>query len=85
VVAFDNFATAPAEDVDHLTGAPGFQLIDHDVTEPMFTLGGFDVVLHLASAASAGTPRFRSAKDSGGPWTSSRISAFGPSNRPEFA
>jgi dTDP-glucose 4,6-dehydratase len=52
VVAVDNFATASAENVDHLTGAPGFQLIDHDVTEPLFTLGGFDVVLHLASAAS---------------------------------
>jgi dTDP-glucose 4,6-dehydratase len=52
VVAVDNFATAPAANVDHLLGVPGFQLIDHDVTEPLFTLGGFDVVLHFASAAS---------------------------------
>jgi dTDP-glucose 4,6-dehydratase len=52
VVAADNFATAHAANVEHLLDRPGFRLISRDVTAPMSTPERFDVVFHLASAAS---------------------------------
>ncbi|MFC4372956.1 UDP-glucuronic acid decarboxylase family protein [Nocardia halotolerans] len=52
VVAVDNFATSTPANVAELVGRPGFELVRHDVTEPFPDLGTFDVVYHLASAAS---------------------------------
>ncbi|WP_063021975.1 NAD-dependent epimerase/dehydratase family protein [Nocardia niwae] len=52
VVALDNFATSTPDNVARLLDRPGFDLVRHDVTEPLPTAGSFDVVFHLASAAS---------------------------------
>ncbi|MFI6368034.1 UDP-glucuronic acid decarboxylase family protein [Nocardia sp. NPDC050630] len=52
VLALDNFATSTPANVARLLDRPGFELIQHDVTEQLPTLGCFDVVFHLASAAS---------------------------------
>lgn len=52
VVALDNFATSTPDNVARLLDRPEFDLIQHDVTEPLPAWGSFDVVFHLASAAS---------------------------------
>ncbi|MGK8525197.1 NAD-dependent epimerase/dehydratase family protein [Nocardia asteroides] len=52
VVALDNFATSTPGNVARLLERPGFDLLRHDVTEPLPAVGSFDVVFHLASAAS---------------------------------
>ncbi|MEV0688343.1 UDP-glucuronic acid decarboxylase family protein [Nocardia sp. NPDC050378] len=52
VVAVDNFATSTPENVAGLLNRPGFELLRHDVTEPLPDIGSFDVIYHLASAAS---------------------------------
>lgn len=52
VVCVDNFCTGRRENIAHLTGAAGFELVDHDVTHPLPDLGPLDVVFHLASPAS---------------------------------
>ncbi|MBF6299463.1 SDR family oxidoreductase [Nocardia amamiensis] len=52
VVALDNFATSTPDNVTRLLDRPEFDLIQHDVTEPLPAWGSFDVVFHLASAAS---------------------------------
>ncbi|MFI6043850.1 UDP-glucuronic acid decarboxylase family protein [Nocardia sp. NPDC051321] len=52
VLALDNFATSNPDNVAQLLGRPGFDLVQHDVTEPLPPLGPVDVVFHLASAAS---------------------------------
>ncbi|MGW0246834.1 UDP-glucuronic acid decarboxylase family protein [Nocardia goodfellowii] len=52
VVALDNFATSAPDNVAHLLDRTGFELVRHDVTDPLPALGSFDVVFHLASAAS---------------------------------
>ncbi|MFG3619292.1 UDP-glucuronic acid decarboxylase family protein [Nocardia sp. NPDC047654] len=52
VVALDNFATSAVDNVARLLDRPEFDLIQHDVTERWPALGFFDVVFHLASAAS---------------------------------
>ncbi|MEV0108229.1 UDP-glucuronic acid decarboxylase family protein [Nocardia sp. NPDC050799] len=52
VVALDNFATSTPADIAGLVDRPGFAIMPHDVTESFSGLGRFDVVFHLASAAS---------------------------------
>jgi dTDP-glucose 4,6-dehydratase len=52
VVCVDNFCTGRRENIAHLTEAAGFELFDHDVTDPLPDLGPLDVVFHLASPAS---------------------------------
>ncbi|MET8796511.1 UDP-glucuronic acid decarboxylase family protein [Nocardia sp. NPDC004568] len=52
VVALDNFVTSEPDDIAGLVDRPGFALVRHDVTESFSGLGRFDVVFHLASAAS---------------------------------
>lgn len=52
VLALDNFVTGDPANVAHLSGAPGFELREVDVTRD-FTVGGeVDLVLHFASPAS---------------------------------
>jgi dTDP-glucose 4,6-dehydratase len=52
VACLDNFSTSSPGNVAHLLGKAGFQLMDYDVTRPLFVAGEVDLVLHLASAAS---------------------------------
>ena len=52
VVAVDNFCTSRRDNVEHLLGVAGFELIVADVTEELPVAGAVDGVLHLASPAS---------------------------------
>jgi dTDP-glucose 4,6-dehydratase len=54
VVCLDNLSTGRRENVAHLTGDPGFALVEGDVTEPepLRDAGPVDLVFHLASPAS---------------------------------
>jgi dTDP-glucose 4,6-dehydratase len=52
VVCVDNFATSSRSNVAQLSESPRFELIEHDVTEPLPVSGDYDFVAHLASAAS---------------------------------
>ncbi|MEK7214590.1 MAG: NAD-dependent epimerase/dehydratase family protein, partial [Chloroflexota bacterium] len=51
VTALDNFITGSANNVAHHASNPSFQLIDHDVTQPLPDLE-CDAVFNLASPAS---------------------------------
>ncbi|MCC7351225.1 MAG: SDR family oxidoreductase [Phycisphaerales bacterium] len=52
VVGVDNFVTGRTENVAHLRHNPRFELIHHDVTEPLKIDGSIDQIFHLASPAS---------------------------------
>jgi dTDP-glucose 4,6-dehydratase len=52
VTVIDNFITSDAENVSHLVGAPGFRLVNYDVTDFIHVPGRVDHVLHFASPAS---------------------------------
>ena len=52
VVGVDNFVTGRPENIAHLQKIPRFELIRHDVTEPLKIDGPIDQIYHLASPAS---------------------------------
>ncbi|MFG1930088.1 UDP-glucuronate decarboxylase [Mycobacterium sp. NPDC048908] len=52
VICLDNFVTGTPENVAHLKGRDGFQLIKHDVSDYISIPGSVDYVLHFASPAS---------------------------------
>ena len=52
VTAIDNFITGTANNVDHLVGAAGFSIANHDVTNFLHVPGEVDCILHFASPAS---------------------------------
>ncbi len=52
VLGVDNFITGHRENVAHLEGKPGFELLHADVCEPLTVNGKVDRVFHLASLAS---------------------------------
>jgi dTDP-glucose 4,6-dehydratase len=52
VIAVDNLVTGRSSNVAHLEGAPGFELIVHDVVDALTFDRPIDAVLHLASPAS---------------------------------
>ncbi len=53
VVGVDNFVTGSRENSDHLASTyPGFRLVEHDVSKPLFLDEEIDGVLHFASPAS---------------------------------
>jgi dTDP-glucose 4,6-dehydratase len=52
VVCLDNFVTGSPDNIAHLVGTAGFQLVEHDVRRPITVTGGFDLVVNLASPAS---------------------------------
>ncbi len=52
VIGLDNFLTGSPDNIAHLFGNPGFQFVQHDVTNFIFVKGGLDGVLHFASPAS---------------------------------
>ena len=62
VVCLDSFATARRENVSDLRKAEGFDLVEHDVVEPIPNLGRFDCVLNIASPASPTDFRSRAAE-----------------------
>jgi len=52
VVCVDNFITGRPENIQPLLGHPAFELIQHDVSQPLQVPGPVDLVLHFASPAS---------------------------------
>jgi dTDP-glucose 4,6-dehydratase len=52
VLCVDNFVTGSADNVRHLEAAPGFRLLDQDVSAGLHVDGEVDWVLHMASPAS---------------------------------
>ena len=52
VTVIDNFLTGDADNVAHLVDAPGFRLVDYDVTDYLHVPGDVDFILHFASPAS---------------------------------
>ena len=62
VVCLDSFATARRDNVTDLRKAEGFDLVEHDVVEPIPNLGRFDCVLNIASPASPTDFRSRAAE-----------------------
>jgi dTDP-glucose 4,6-dehydratase len=56
VVAVDNFSTGSPRNVRHLQEDPRFELIEHDICDPLMVEGPVDAVLNFASPASP--PRY---------------------------
>jgi dTDP-glucose 4,6-dehydratase len=52
VVCVDNLVTGVARNLKHLEGRRGFEIIQHNVSEPLFLDGTVDAILHFASPAS---------------------------------
>lgn len=52
VIGVDNFVTGRLGNVEALRGRPGFQFLEHDVTQPFEVSGDLSAVLHFASPAS---------------------------------
>jgi len=52
VVAVDNLLTGSEQNLAHLRDHPEFQLILHDITQPLAVEGPLDAVLNMASPAS---------------------------------
>ena len=53
VLCVDNFFTGAKENVIHLSGEPGFELIRHDITFPLYL--EVDEIFNLACPASPDT------------------------------
>jgi UDP-glucuronate decarboxylase len=51
VICVDNFFSGQKQNVEHLIGNPNYELIEFDVTEPLF-LENLDQIYHLACPAS---------------------------------
>jgi dTDP-glucose 4,6-dehydratase len=52
VVCVDNLVTGRRDNVEHLVGERGFELVEHDITRPLDVAGPIDAVMNLASPAS---------------------------------
>ncbi|HET7077480.1 MAG TPA: NAD-dependent epimerase/dehydratase family protein [Chloroflexia bacterium] len=53
VIALDNYVTGSPRNIAHLTGHPRFQVIEHDIIQPLpAALPTADAIFHLASPAS---------------------------------
>src|SRR5437868_8095001 len=52
VLCVDNLVTGVAQNVAHLQGRKGFESIQHNVSEPLYSDDAVDAVLHFASPAS---------------------------------
>jgi dTDP-glucose 4,6-dehydratase len=52
VVCIVNLLTGSARNVEHLLGAPGFVLVNYDVTNFLHVPGDVDTIFHFASPAS---------------------------------
>src|SRR6185503_4374942 len=49
VIGLDNFLTSSERNIAHLRGNQAFQLIRHDITEPLAIDGPVDCVINMAS------------------------------------
>ena len=52
VVGVDNFVTGSRDNLEHLEREPRFDLVEHDISRPLFVEPKVDGVLHFASPAS---------------------------------
>jgi len=52
VLVVDNMVTGRLDNISHLRSNPAFELIEHDVCEPLPAIGPVDYVCNLASPAS---------------------------------
>jgi len=52
VVCVDSFKTGRRENITRLLFHPEFELVEQDITEPLFIDGPLDAILHFASPAS---------------------------------
>ena len=52
VLAVDDYITGRKQNLAHLIENPSFELISHDITEPMEIEGPIDGIFHMASPAS---------------------------------
>lgn len=52
VIGMDNFITGDKKNLQHLESNPGFEFIEHDVTQFVKIEGKLDYILHFASPAS---------------------------------
>ncbi len=52
VICMDNFVTGGPQNLEHLLGHPGFEVVECDLTGFVHVSGDIDLVLHFASAAS---------------------------------
>jgi UDP-glucuronate decarboxylase len=52
VTCIDNFSSGRIENIQHLMGLDNFNLVKHDISQPIFLNRQIDVVMHLASRAS---------------------------------
>ena len=52
VICVDNFSSGRRENVRHLVGLENFELVEHDISQPLFFDEKIDVMMHLASRAS---------------------------------
>ena len=52
VVCVDNLDTGSLQNIEHIAHAPGFEFLNHDLTEPLFLEEEVDFIFHLASPAS---------------------------------
>jgi UDP-glucuronate decarboxylase len=60
VICLDNFFTSQKSNVEHLLGKPNFELIRHDVTQPIWL--EVDQIYHLACPAAPGHYQFNPIK-----------------------
>lgn len=60
VICLDNFFTSQKSNVDHLLGRPNFELIRHDVTQPIWL--EVDQIYNLACPASPGHYQYNAIK-----------------------
>ena len=52
VICVDNFVTGRRQNVAHLLERDDFQLVQHDISQPLFLTEDVDYILHFASPAS---------------------------------
>lgn len=52
VLGMDNFITGSMSNLEHLSGNPNFEFIQHDISDFTFVPGKIDAILHFASPAS---------------------------------
>jgi len=52
IICVDNFITGRQDNIKDLLNQPNFNLIDHDISQPLYVDEGLDWVIHLASPAS---------------------------------
>ncbi|MFP3897213.1 MAG: UDP-glucuronic acid decarboxylase family protein [Anaerolineales bacterium] len=52
VLVVDNLITGSRRNIAHLEDAPGFDFLEHDVTEPIYLDRPVDAIMHLASLPS---------------------------------